>query len=461
VIDTDRPAPTFNLGGAALAAGAALTTAIASAAIVKGYGVDLLGLLLALGFAVLCRVRGWLLAPAALVVSLVPIVAMTSPTHVAHIPIAFVLAGAVVGGLLITWAGSGIRIRPQALVPAVLLGAFGFVTGGVSNHSLHSQIGLVVVWLAGSCAGGVLAAAPELLPSMLWAISPAAVLAILECAGLPDIWQTVAHANAFNDFATFAGLHRALSTFGHPLVAGAVFLTLGILAVSAQPRHGRLLAGLYLVASLATVSRSSVVGIVAGLVAMMFFVPGIARRRALTALVAVAAVLGFDPTVHSALSSRLSQSNNSGRLETLSIAENSLVQHPGSVLFGRGFTGAQDYFAALGGNHSTGSLSGTLVDNAFVSGLYDFGLVPLGLFVVSIVYLAWGTSRDNRRTFIPPLVALATTLLFFDGLSWPSSSFFFFVTVGALVGGPLAEPKPRPEPDRLLARPRRPSRFAL
>ena len=56
------------------------------------------------------------------------------------------------------------------------------------------------------------------------------LVALAEAVGFPNPWITVLGANRYQDLGNVAGAARASSSFGHPLIAGACLMMLGMFA---------------------------------------------------------------------------------------------------------------------------------------------------------------------------------------------------------------------------------------
>jgi len=432
-------------------AGATLFAVVfASAAIAQGYGVPAVGLIAAAAAIAACRRFRLALACSVLPVSLLPVFAMTSPTRVAGMSLSTAVGLLTLAVVITALIGDRpLLAYTRSLSPVLILVVVGLATSTPVTDTLKANLGLICVWIAGSLAGAGFASRPEQLQALLWLLAPTAVLAVLECIGLSNFWATATHATLFAAWPTFAGLHRAFSTFGHPVVAGSLFAMLFVMTTTTRPGHSIWLTSLYGAATVATLSRSAFLAVGVG-VAVAFILAPRGRKPTLVAvtvfatvvLVALVALSGLG----AALSARFSQNDNAGRVQSLAIAEASLLSHPGSVLFGGGFNGAADYFQSIGGNALTGAATGTLVDNEAITALYDFGLIAILAFISLVAYFAAQNSRQGRYMFLPPLATLTAALFAFDGLSWLSTGFFFFLCVGAVSEPTHMSLIPLPEP---------------
>ena len=438
---------------ACMAAAAAAAGGIAG----LGYGGPLLVTFVAAGGAFAGRKKSWGPALGALPIALFPPNAMTVTT-IHGIPVSLVIGvvSAAAVGLCLAARG-GLPLVGPLFVPVVLFG-FGAIEGGL-RATLHVEAGTLLAWCAGAALGAVIATAPEVLSALMWLLLPTALLIMWQSVGMPNVWASASHADLFLSVSALGTLSRGFGTYGHPIPAGAICASLALAALTSKVRHWEILSVAYGIATVATLSRSALVAGGVGAISIIAMAPGGVRRRAVlggcVAAVAVAAAVVIPSPLSSALATRVNAADNAGRVQSLQLAERSIDQHFGSVLFGGGFQGAQAYYAAVGGDYATGSQSGTLVDNGAISAMYDFGLVPILVVLVGVAWFAERATAFQRRAFVPPLLALAASFLFFDGLSWLNTSFFFFMFLGALAirpteytqrGIPLVTPHPNANP---------------
>jgi len=403
-----------------------------------GRGVDAVAAIVMLWAAVVAARSRWRVALCAMPALLIPAIAMPAGYRLfgVHPPQAVAL-------LTVVFVGVSLAVEPRhrpslwALAPALLLAVLGVVGGSVSGD-LSAEGSLAVVWLAASALGSIAGRDLRYLKALTYLGSPIAAYAILECLGLPNYWTRLTQANLFaTSFGTFGGLHRAVATFGHPIPASVIFASLALLAITLRERRGvPWLAALYGVACLSTLSRTGIVALAAG-GAMMVLFPREPMARARAALVIAVAFIGVAVLATSLLSGslgeRITQQDNAGRAASLSILGHSLSSDPASLLFGGGFRGAGSYLASIGGNTATG-LPSQIFDDELVTGIYDYGLVPLALVVLLVIAGIATTPARLRAVALPPLVATAVGFLFFDGLFWHSASFMLFFFIGMVCG---------------------------
>jgi O-antigen ligase len=203
-----------------------------------------------------------------------------------------------------------------------------------------------------------------------------------------------------------------------------------VLAWSVGQRSYGLL-GLFLAgASVLTVSRSGIFGLLVGAAVLVLA----QRGQRLRVLVLVLGAAAISVTAFSNLSlfretvdNRIFQSSyqQDTRENTLKIVAGDFNDRPLSLLIGQGLRSKQRELAAQGGNAGFSTL-----DNQFATFLYDVGVVPFllgsGLIVVGIRRAL----PERRRIFLPPLMAGLAIFAFFDGLYWSGTAALFFFLLG-------------------------------
>jgi hypothetical protein len=410
--------------------------------VAQGDGVPLVALLFVVSLVLLGRRFAWGPALCALPVALFPPVAITV-TKVHGVPVSDVVGLASAAMLLPYLRWLSVPNLGRALALPAMIAVFGTIEGGL-RFSLDHQTGLILSWLAGAALGAAIRRDRSVGNSLLWLLAPTAALTILQFVGVPDFWAKLTHATLNLSSVSVGTVSRGFGPYGQPVPAGAACACLCALTATLKPRYWRVLTGLYLMGTVATLSRSAIIALGVAAVAMVVLESGPSRRRALLRTLAVALIAGAAVAVPSplsrAFSTRLSTADSSGRVDSLELVDASVTQHFGSVLFGGGFAGAENYLASIGGEFLTGDQSGTLVDDEAVSFVYDFGVVPLMLTVCILVWLFARCDPNIRRIMVPPFLAVITTFGFFDGLQWLSTGFLLFVFVGgiAAAGPPVA-----------------------
>ena len=405
----------------------------------QGRGVDAVAAIVVLSAAVFFARSRWLVSLCAMPALLIPVVALPHDTRLfgVHPPQVVALLTVVLVGVSLAVEQ---RSRPSlwALAPALLLAVFGLFGGSLSSD-LGGEWSLVVLWLAASALGSIASKDLRYLKALTYLGAPVAAFAIFECLGLPNYWNRLTGASRFaTTFSTFGGLHRAMATFGHPIPASVVFASLALSAITLRERRGvPWLAALYAVACFATLSRTGIVALAAGGAMTVLFPPEPKARGRAASVLAVAfigaVVLATSP-LSGSLGQRLNQQTNAGRVASLAILGHSLSTNPASLLFGGGFNGAHSYLASLGGNTATGLPDADIFDDQLVTGIYQYGVVPLMLVVLLIVAGIATSPAWQRAVAVPPLVATAVAFLFFDGLYWHSASFVLFFFIGMVCG---------------------------
>ena len=400
----------------------------------RGLGSKILVLALACGAAIVVARSRWRNALPFLPLALLPLPAMTL-ARVGPVSLAWLLPVLVV--LAAAWVIITSRVRPQPdlvmlialllLIAQVTLAPF---TGGAGNSTAAVQA--AIVWLAGFTIGSAFGGDDRQAVLLAQVAVPLGALAIVEQFAFRFTYSRAITATNYLDLGTSGGDVRAISTFGHPLVAGACLVTLGVLALSTRAQSRWLVAAVLLGGALSTVSRSGILGGIAGVLALLVTVGQRARRRLLRAAAVlvgvVLLVLAISGQVRHTFDDRILGASSQGqqiRQNSLAVVESDFNSNASALLFGGGLGAAEHRLAALGGN-----LGFPVFDNQYVTGIYEFGLVPLLLLLVSMVWAIARAPSGARRLGLPALITIAVTFGFFDGFGWPVAGFLLWYLVG-------------------------------
>jgi hypothetical protein len=270
-------------------------TAVAVIAVAVGAAVAVVDPLLVVAVGALCVVgalgltRTWGVAACAAGVLLVPVPAMERDA-LGPLPLGPVLAAATFGYAVALFAVQRRRVAVDrtVLVAVAATVALALAQGAFGAFDVvEATITLTLVWSAGLLLGTLVAEDPRRLVPLLALAIPIAVLALADAVLGRNVWEAVVGPSRLSGGPS--GLTRGRGTLGHPLVAGAVFVLLGLAVLAAPVRRRTPLAVVLLLAALLTVSRAAILGALLGLAA--FLVASHASRRRLLG-VAVAGVVG-------------------------------------------------------------------------------------------------------------------------------------------------------------------------
>jgi hypothetical protein len=368
----------------------------------------------------------WSLTVALLPIFLVPLTAM-NVSHIGRVPFGLLPGLWVSYCVCVLWMTGQLPRGARRLWLAILLLAVFGVAGALVSPfgSVTKSLSMIALW-GGSAALGQLAARnPRVLHSLILAAVPLAILAVWEATGGPNPFRPLYGSLKFGN-NELAGVTRASATFGHPLVAGAVFATLGVLSVS-RGRPGWLPGAVLFAGAVATISRSAAVGIAVGVAVILVIQRGFARRRSVVVVVVmlaiVAAAIGQSTEFRGSVTNRVfvRRDVQVARVTGPQQVRHDLTNAPGSLLFGDGLQATQRRLSEEGG---LGGVS--TYDNQYVTLVYDVGL-PMMILAFALMLL--GTWRATQ--IAPALLALSAMLIFFDGLYWPATACLFFLLCAA------------------------------
>lgn len=338
------------------------------------------------------------------------------------------------------WFGAG---HPP--VSRWALGAVGVLaaTYVVQAHDgeLLDSINVPLLWLAGILIGSGLVRIERAVLTVAAFSVPLALLALWEVSGGTNYWADATGATErFGDLATIEGAARALSTFGHPLIAGNILAVVALLALTVPASRWRLPIALVLaVGVVATVSRSSLLGLGAGLVVFVLLQNWRRAASAALAVVAIVAAVWLAVRASASLSqsfdSRFADAAGKGQ-PVREFGRDRLVDaivNPFGHLIGDGFQGSMRYMDSIGGIDGF-----RIFDNWYPTAIYDLGWLPLlaafALFAVGF----WRADPRIRRLVLPAFVCAAVVVFFTDGVYWFSWRLVSGLLVGALLAPALA-----------------------
>jgi hypothetical protein len=301
-----------------------------------------------------------------------------------------------------------------------------------AGHGAGFQDGLWRALLAWS--GVLLGASIATDERARWALCvgcvPLALLAIAEIAGVHNPWPGLVHANTFTSLTQQPGAGRAQSTFSHPLIAGGCLATVAALSMQSRARFGTIVTALLVAGALATVSRSAIAGVAAGAVCGVVVGPD-RRRRLIQAVVllVVGLILVLEvPSLHQSFLSRTSNpkyTDQSVRNYAISRLRSDLGKDPSSLLVGKGTRASANALETVGG------IKGYYIfDNQYVTSVYDFGLIPVGVILALVLCALVVASPRARQIGLPAVTAVAVVMFFTDGIGWLSLSMIAWTTFG-------------------------------
>ncbi len=418
------------LGAASIAACVAVGLAVG-----MGAGLPILGALVGGGLLLAALPTAW--APA---VGLIPVVLIPAPamaiTHVGPLPLGPVMAAAFLAYAIAAYRQrrGTVRINRRLAGGIAVLGLFGVLGSVIADAStLQAALVLSAVWAAGALVGVVAAGEARAIPPIVILGLFAAGVAGVETVQGTHIWEAVTGANRFG----FTGaVERARATFGHPLVASTVFVTLALLAFQGSFRGSKLAALLLVGGSLLTVSRSAVLGITVGVLVLVLQARGWSDRAGrLVALagagVVVTLILAQSQYLKQEFGDRISATSTvteQARVSALTKISSDLSDNPARLAIGEGLRSSTDELRAAGGNAGLNTY-----DNQYITLAYDVGLLGLmlaGFLVVQALVQSRGPRPELSRRVAAPLAGAAAMFLVFDGLYWFATGALFWALLG-------------------------------
>jgi hypothetical protein len=327
--------------------------------------------------------------------------------------------------------GANVALNPAATAALVIILVAGVCQLMFSQYAeLRPLYQCSFFWLSGLLLGSVVAYDRRMLGYLAYLGLGLTLFTIFEfLLGQPNLWGRVIGGQTFELIATLGGINRATATFGHPLVAGIVLVTLAFLALSSGRRGGTVMFGLIVAGTLVTGSRSAFVGFGVGLIVLIL--SGQRRPSQKLAIIGTTIVIGWIliasiPALNSALNSRVvhaSSTEDRVRLNSLRTLKQSFDDGDPTLITGRGVQGSQVYLKQTGGN-----LGFPVYDNQYATSIYDNGYLVFG---AAVILIAIGVIKTRPGwQLAAPLVVISSTLLFFDGLYWPIIGVLFWFTVG-------------------------------
>ncbi len=381
---------------------------------------------------------GWALRkPWGVVVPLAPIFLIPSiPPHFGLTPESQMAA--VVAVLTAAWWLAGAGRPPVSWWALSAVGVAFAWTAGVSWRGaldLQDSFALPALWASGIVLGAGIAGNRQALYGVTALVAPAGALALAEAAGMSNFWASATGSSLFLDIASIQGATRSISTFGHPLIAGAMLAVASMLIVRGG-RVGLAVAVVGMAGAVATVSRSALLGLAVALVVLLW----VDRRHTVRSVLAVAflvtagwVAVTYVPAINQSFSERVGQGSEGQvvREYAFDITRDSIANDTAAVAFGGGIGQTNRDLEARGTIHGF-----VILDNQYATGLFDMGLVPLGLIGALLGAALLRAAPDNRRMAAPALAAVVVTLAFADGLYWTSLG-----TLSALVVGAATAPR--------------------
>jgi hypothetical protein len=339
--------------------------------------------------------------------------------------------------------GADVSLNPTIVVALLLILVAGMVQLMFSEYAEARPLyQFSFFWISGLFLGSIVASDRRMLDYIGRLGLALSFFAIVEFViNKPNLWGKVIGAQNFEDITTLGPVNRATSTLGHPLVAGTVLITFAFLALASNNRRNAASFAFITAGALVTGSRSAIVGLAVGLIALLL--SGHLRlSRKLAIIVATVAIgwimIASIPALNSAFNSRVLHANSKEeriRLNSLQTLKSSFDRGDLTLLTGRGLQGSQNYL-----KHSGGNLGFPVYDNQYVTSIYDSGGLVFGILVILIVI---GVVRTRPGwQLAAPLLVSASTLTFFEGLYWPIVGVLFWLTVG-LASAPATRARAR------------------
>jgi hypothetical protein len=430
-----RPAwPRFIAPAQLIVLGSLPCAVLAGWAAAHGHGPELIAAV------PLVAVAAWLLttpygsAAAAAPLLALPVRVMPGAPTIPHLDPKLTWALVAAGATFVFWfyGARQRRLSPWTAAALAVVGAAVFLLGEAHGARKQDSLYIIITAATGLALGSTLLDEKARRGLVLLGAG-LALVAIGEAVGLPNPWVTVLGANRYVDLSNVQGATRAASSFGHPLIAGACLMMLGMFALTLRGKGAAVLTVVLLIGAAATVSRSALIGGAVGLIAYAGLSRTGERGRALVVIAGVAVVavvvLGSVPSVRSSFSERVGEANSAQqvvRINTINIVEGDWSGDPGRLLVGQGIGSGGRYLVARGGNAAGFSI----FDNQYVTSLYDAGLLVLVAFAVLVVLgIVEGTSL-GRLGGLPALAVGLVVLAFVDGLYWPPLVLLLWAAIG-------------------------------
>jgi hypothetical protein len=365
--------------------------------------------------------RPWVAAMGLMPVFLLPYSAMQSQTlNGLHVVPLLALFELMYGTAALAVARrNGVGTGPALLAVGALAVAGGsaeWLARGVPKDTIYT----VSIWLGSLLLGYASSRFGQAaIIRLALCAAPLAALSLYEAFGRHNVWSHAVGPLIYEDSTPF----RATSTFGHPLVAGTALVIVALMVLSTRHMFAPILGAILILGAGATLSRSPVLGATLGLAVLL-----LRRRRtrshvlASVALVAIGIALALNvaPGIASSARARLfhSETSKTVRLHALHGFGDIARENPASLLL------PQDR-----NRTSIDAIQGTLVDNQYVTLVYDYGFIAV---VAAGLALAVAFRRHLRDmgAMLAAIVGALAMFVFFDGLYWPSTASLFWFAVG-------------------------------
>ena len=371
-----------------------------------------------------------------------------SSTQTHGIPVVTALGAITLITTLLVWQwqkrnrGGDLRLSAYAIAALLLILGVAAAQLSISSYAQSQTVyQCLMFWGSGLLLGTILAFEPRMADRIALLAMPLATFAIFETAtSSPNIWSDIVGAKHFDYIPHAGGDLRASSTFGHPLVAGTALIIMAFLMCARPGRIRWSLFTLVIVGAITTVSRSALLGLLAGL--LVYFIGSPRQRLQLIGAVTIVIIFGSFaitvlPALQSSFEARVLADNGDSqekRLNSLHILDVGLSEGSSELLAGRGLGGSATYLGRTQEN-----LGLKTYDNQYITLAYDSGIfvacVAIGLFILGVI-----RARPRARR-LAPLVVSATTMIFFDGLYWNSTGLLFWMTVGLATAPTVAAAK--------------------
>jgi len=347
------------------------------------------------------------------------------------------------------------KLSDLALGAATAFTVFQIVLALVHGTSSETAIWPCLLAFAGVMFGTSLTTSAVARAAVGYASIPLALLAVAEMLGVHNPWPALVHSTALIAESAEAGNLRGQSTFGQPLIAGACLATLAAIMLQSRTRHAAILAAVMAGGAVATVSRSAIIGVAAGMAVSL--VVGPERPRKLLQFAAVAALALILITqitrLRESFTTRTTNpiyTNQEVRDYALTSIKDEWDSDPARLLLGQGNHAVTETLEAVGGVNGY-----YIFDNEYVTAIDDLGALPL-LLIGALIVAAVARTTPQARSFGLPAMATVVVIMFFtDGLAWLSISFLVCIACGlASTHGPTVAYSTQWPPHR-TSRPRR------
>jgi hypothetical protein len=319
-------------------------------------------------------------------------------------------------------------------VPMVFV-VYGLLAAVYSGVDLVRPVTWPSVWLAGIIIGSSCRAESSRLQAIGIGLIPSALVQIYGQITESTPWLDILRLHQYDE-VIHSSVFRSPGTFSHPLVAGCTYMLVAVGLITYRAKSAKYAVPVLVAAGFLTISRSAVIGLLVGVIALLMFQPSRSRRWLLMLLTG-ACVLQVGLTISPAFRGAIEERFLSGfgsqevRLAGPAYIGEMVDNRPLSLIFGGGYNTSRAIASTLHGpirRYQT-------FDNQYVTWLLDYGLAVL---CVSAVLIAIALVRSKSLALAPPILSAAAMIYFANIAQFEAFSIFMGFFLGlAASSGPL------------------------